>query len=579
MGGSAKDAAVTVTRPVADPHTYVVRVYSALAILSLTVFGLLNILVNHSATVGFVEVLGGCLALINVLVLTVTHNALLATRILLLLMLGYLGVMLITGGTHNTGIFWFFVFPIAAYFLTSRREGAWWSAGVVGVSVIIWALAATDAITIPYDATTVRQLLISFLVASGGLYAYEYARERLISQTQESRRELHSERVRADVIVQNIDDGVVTTDAKGMVTFANEAVERLLGWKLDELEGKSFTHTVPMLDNAGGIMPEQARPLWQALHNSRPVARLAVYRRKDGRAISVAVSVRPVIVDGKVAGGISSFRDITEEQRVARAKSEFVTLASHQLRTPISAIGWLTELLLGDDNARLSSDQRDHIEGIRESNQRLVEMVDAMLTISSLELGNLPRRPKPVAVTDLAHHILEKTRHALGADQLNVHEKYDPGLPQLLLDPKLLELVVRNIIENAIKYTPAKGNVHITVMPTAPAPPGSADAGRSNVLIEVADDGYGIPESQQSKVFTKFFRAENIKTRDTDGTGLGLYIAKAVAEYAGWRLWFTSKEDKGTTFSLLIPMAPATAPAASVEQQGTVHARPPNVHK
>jgi PAS domain S-box-containing protein len=353
-----------------------------------------------------------------------------------------------------------------------------------------------------------------------------------------------------NTIVESLDEGIVTVDANGLVTFLNHAAERILGWKKEELQGRNFIEMVPMVTPSGRLVAVAERPLGRVLRGGEITKLRALYRRKDGSTIAVAVTGTPLKAGKEAGGAIGTLRDISDEEAVIRAKSEFVTLASHQLRTPISAISWISELLLSGDTSQLTSEQHQHITDIYESNKRMAALVSEMLIVSSVELQALPVRPEKTDIVAEISGVLNDVRRTFSSDNHIVHENYSK-VPDVACDPEILTLLLKNLLTNAFKYTPKGGAITVTVAK-------SADKIRPNsqgsVVVSVADTGYGIPGSAANKIFTKFFRADNIKHKDTDGTGLGLYVVKAVLDYVGGAVDFTSTEGKGATFTLRLPL-------------------------
>jgi signal transduction histidine kinase len=253
------------------------------------------------------------------------------------------------------------------------------------------------------------------------------------------------------------------------------------------------------------------------------------------------------MIGNEFIGTVEVFHDVTKEKEVDRAKTEFVSLASHQLRTPLSAINWFAEMLLDGDAGKITNDQRHYIRQIRESNQRMVELINSLLNVSRIELGTFAVEPEPTDILRLAKSVISEEEAQIRAHNLRIIEKYDK-LPKLSVDPKLFRIILQNLISNAIKYTPGRGTVTVSIT--------RQQGGREkeeNVLIMVRDTGYGIPKNQQGKIFTKLFRADNVLLKETEGTGLGLYIVKSIVEQSGGAIWFESEEDKGTTFYVTLP--------------------------
>jgi PAS domain S-box-containing protein len=344
--------------------------------------------------------------LVNAYGLRLTHNGSLARVGFLSVLMAVLLVMLVTGGTAGTGIYWFFVFPVGAFFLGGKREGVWWMLGILGMIAAVWGMAWIAAIRIPYEHTEIRQLLVSLAIVAAGIYVYQRSRETLQTETDASRVALQTANLRADSILANIDEGVVAIDAEGRVVSINPAAEAMLGWRSADLTGRAFTVHVPLLDEQGIALPVDERPLMKVLHRQTSLNDTYVYQRKDGTTFPAAITARPLVSDEKVVGAIAAFRDITEERQVDRAKSEFVTLASHQLRTPITSIAWLCEMLLHGDAGKLKEEQHTYIEQVAVSNRRSLAIVDAMLQMSTLELGDVDVVPTAMDLPVVTHEIV-----------------------------------------------------------------------------------------------------------------------------------------------------------------------------
>jgi signal transduction histidine kinase len=271
--------------------------------------------------------------------------------------------------------------------------------------------------------------------------------------------------------------------------------------------------------------------------------------------VPVADSAAPIHdANGHVTGAIVVFRDVSKEYELDRAKTEFVSLASHQLRTPLSAINWYGELLLDGDAGKLNKTQHEYLVEIFEGNQRMIELVDSLLDVSRLEVGKLPTKPQDTSMGELVDSLEKELITSIKNKNLDFNKSV-AELPPVNADPKQLRMVVQNLMSNAVKYTPAKGSVHVTLRKaTAADVKGAGLRGDGPfAFFSVKDSGYGIPKVQQSKIFGKLFRADNVRALDVEGTGLGLYIVKEVVEKMGGRVWFDSVESVGSTFFVILP--------------------------
>lgn len=259
--------------------------------------------------------------------------------------------------------------------------------------------------------------------------------------------------------------------------------------------------------------------------------------------------------NGKALRMIGVNWDITHDKEIDQAKSEFVSLASHQLRTPLSAINWYAEMLLNGDAGELNNDQKKYLQEIYDGNQRMVDLVNSLLNVSRLELGTFVVEPEPTNVVDLSKSVIEEQQPQLLTRKQKLTVSISDNLPIISVDPKLLRMVMQNLLSNAIKYTNEGGKISFDMQ---------LDNEGKNLVIIVSDNGLGIPKEQQDKIFTKLFRADNVKESDTEGTGLGLYIVKSVVEHSGGSIVFESpykvetsegeKEEQGTRFTVKLPL-------------------------
>lgn len=255
------------------------------------------------------------------------------------------------------------------------------------------------------------------------------------------------------------------------------------------------------------------------------------------------VTVSPVMLGGRPIGTIEVVRDITQEEEIDRAKTEFVSLASHQLRTPLTAMRWYIELLLKGSMGPLTPEQKASLQEVLASNLNMIELVGALLSVARIEVGTLTVAPALSNIEQLASSVVSELKPEITEKQLHFTEEYDTHIPPMLLDPDLTRIIFQNLLTNAVKYTPVGGSVSLKIRRKG-----------HSVHIEIADTGYGIPKQQQKQLFTKLFRADNVRQKDTNGTGLGLYIVKSIVENSKGKIWFKSEENVGTTFYVQLPL-------------------------
>lgn len=332
---------------------------------------------------------------------------------------------------------------------------------------------------------------------------------------------------------------LISNDNK--VSLPNKASLRLFGITAQKFEDKSFLDFFQEkdLDHIHMLLARLKRDV------QLPEEEIQIVR-PDGSKRWVTLSMFSLRHESSMGyqSGLVTLVDITERKEVDRAKTEFVSLAAHQLRTPLSAIKWYSELLASRDIGGLNSKQEEYLEKVYAGNERMIELVNTLLNVSRLELGTLAVDIKSVNIIDLMGSSFEEFEEQIQKKSLTVHKKYDENSTLLMnTDPKLLRMVFENLISNSVKYTPSEGNIMVEI-----------ESLGSKVKITVEDSGFGIPKEQQDKIFTKLFRADNARALETKGTGLGLYIAKMIVEEFKGSVGFTSELDKGTKFVVVLPL-------------------------
>lgn len=240
--------------------------------------------------------------------------------------------------------------------------------------------------------------------------------------------------------------------------------------------------------------------------------------------------------------GLLTLVDITKQKRIESAKTEFVSLASHQLRTPIAAIKWSAELLQIDEEKNLTDRQKKYIDRLLLGSKRMAILVDDFLRVSKFELGTFQPEYTKISLTETIEAVIVEQASKAAAKKIVTNTFFDSAIDTMCTDQNLVRMIVTNLYSNAVKYSKDSGTIHI----------GFGKKGE-NVLISVADNGLGIPMVDQDRIFSKLFRAKNAVREVPDGTGLGLYIAKQAVEVLRGKISFTSTEDRSTTFEVVLP--------------------------
>ncbi|MFA6249905.1 MAG: ATP-binding protein [Candidatus Shapirobacteria bacterium] len=370
--------------------------------------------------------------------------------------------------------------------------------------------------------------------------------QELANRLQEKSQILTEEKFKTDSLLESIGDGIIATNEHGEISVVNLSAQQLLGYPQSELQGRPVYPTLRLLDKNLKEVPKNRRPIIIALSSgkkmSTPTSEAFYYQKKDGSLFPVGVTVTPFMLKNRTVGAIEVFRDITIEKEIDKAKTEFVSLASHQLRTPLTTVSWYTEMLLSGDAGKLSPRQIEFLKVIYQGNRRMNDLVSDLLNISRIELGTFVVDPKPISIPELVNEVLADLRPLIIERKIRVLTSFGRKPPVITADPGLLRMIVQNLISNAVKYSKNRHQIKL-----------SAEVGKTNFLITVSDQGVGIPVSQQSLIFSKMFRANNARQKNIEGNGLGLYIVKSIVDYSGGKIWFESIENKGTTFYVTLP--------------------------
>lgn len=238
---------------------------------------------------------------------------------------------------------------------------------------------------------------------------------------------------------------------------------------------------------------------------------------------------------------------LLEKQRekfIENLKTEFVSIAAHQLRTPISAIKWIIRMLMDEDLGPLNKDQKDYLTKAYLNNERMIKLINDLLNVSKIEEGKFLNKPTQEILPKIIEEALALLLSAAKNKQLKLtFEKPKGKLPKILIDKDKIILVLHNLVENSIKYT-NEGEIKVKI---------EFSKEHKQFLVSVKDTGVGVPKEEQDKIFTRFFRAGNASKVDTEGTGLGLYITQHIIQSHGGKIWFESEEGKGTTFYFTLP--------------------------
>jgi PAS domain S-box-containing protein len=361
--------------------------------------------------------------------------------------------------------------------------------------------------------------------------------------------ELEREKERTESILRflrSIGDGVVATDLSGKILFFNKTAEKLSGVSSEDATGKHAGDILPIFGERSPEIPYDIVKESLACEDGACKMKDRFFlKQRDDSSISVSFSTSFIYDLRKNKQGlILTIRDTTEERELEKTKDNFLSVAAHQLRTPLSGIRWSLEMLLDGDNGKLPKEAKEVVSDINENTLRLAELVNDLLNVSRINLGKNAEAPKEMVVSEVVVSALKACQPMADKNRIKLSFKKGSTLKlKVKIAPQRFFESIENILSNAVKYTPSGGKVDVVVSKKDKI-----------VEIQIMDNGIGIPKKDQEKVFSKFFRADNATKKDPEGSGLGLSVAKSFVEEAGGSLSFQSEEGKGTTFIFAIPL-------------------------
>ncbi len=353
------------------------------------------------------------------------------------------------------------------------------------------------------------------------------------------------------VIIDSVAEGIVSIDGSGKIELINPEAQKLIGWKKEESVGIDYVTVLQVVNNAGKPIDEELDPIKKAISTGNAATSRSINLKTfSGRIIPVNILATPVRDESKST--IVTFRNISHEIKEEREQKEFISTASHEMRTPVAAIDGYIGLALNEKTASIDERARNFLYKAKDSTRHLGELYSNLLNISKAEDGRLDMDLKVINIVELAETVTEN--HQMEAKEKEIELKFLPtsniegGIRKIApvvyinADRHLLTEAISNLVSNAIKYT-EKGSVEVDV--------GIDD--NDNALITITDSGIGIPPEDIDHLFQKFYRVDNSQTRERNGTGLGLYLTRKIIENFHGRVWAKSTFGKGSSFFASLP--------------------------
>jgi len=352
---------------------------------------------------------------------------------------------------------------------------------------------------------------------------------------------LLKEQRRLAAIFQQSAEGILTVDTALRIIDFNPAMERLTGWRENEVLGHFYYEVLHPKDRLGNELGVQDSLILQAFAGQTVVNREIVISARDGQLFDVSVAASCLRSSkGEPTSGILTVRDITRERQQEEQRSTFISVISHELQTPIAIIKGYASTLARADAPFDKESLRNRLRAVEEEADRLNKLVGNLLYASRIQAGGLQMELMPLDLSNLVQKVMRHLQ--VKCPGVTVKVNLPSNLPTVMADRDRIEEVLENLLDNAVKYSPDKPVVTVVCRATG-----------DEVIVSVSDVGMGISLREQEQIFDRFYRVGNTMTRSLQGAGLGLYICRAIIEAHGGRIWVESALHQGSTFLFSLP--------------------------
>jgi PAS domain S-box-containing protein len=478
------------------------------------------------------------------------------------LILCFIFMMILVSLIHSTGQ------------LHSWYHGAWiilvfWS-GIFGPYAIIGfcfltslylLLIATDVPgQVSLDPVSIIAALGVYLI---GFIAHMVWKRRFIDQESAKVAQLSgalkSKQQQAEILIQSLSDGIIVTDTEGKINLMNPAASKITGWPLDEAVGIGVQNVMKLSTEKEEPLEDGADPFKKILTTKEPVDEILLLTSRDNRKLTVSLVISPVLLPNsqEIVGSVAVMRDISAKRAEEQRRADFISTASHEMRTPVAAIEGYLALAMNDKVSQIDAKARNYLEKAHSSTQHLGQLFQDLLTSAKAEDGRLVSHPVVVEMGGFLEQLADSLRFSaekkgllmefvIGVSQEEKSAQVGGGkvikpLYYVHVDPDRLREVITNLFDNAVKYTDT-GKVTLALT-------GNIDV----VQLYIKDTGPGIPAEDVPHLFQKFYRVDNSATRSIGGTGLGLFICRKIIELYKGRIWVESTVGQGSTFYINLP--------------------------
>jgi len=371
------------------------------------------------------------------------------------------------------------------------------------------------------------------------------SRKQLHDKIEQATQDIVKEKEKVTSVISSLVDGLIMLDKQGKIIMINPQAEKYFNIKQEQVVGKKI-NKIGLCDCLYSLFKQAKQVAGEKILTKE----ISVFcQPKKEQEMFLNITAKAVVASGgEIIGYILVAHDITREKMVERLKNEFISISAHQLRTPLSAVKWTLQMILGGDMGEVNREAREYINKAYQSNERMITLVNDLLNISRIEEGRFLYNLELVSIKDLIEEVISSSAVLSAKRKVKIKFNIPTGKPlKTKADFKKIKLAIQNLVDNAIKYSIPGSEVIINLK--------QIKEGKNNFIeIEIKDQGIGINKKDQKRLFTKFFRGENAVRLQTEGSGLGLFIVKNIIEAHNGEIWFKSEENKGSTFYVKLPV-------------------------
>ncbi len=372
---------------------------------------------------------------------------------------------------------------------------------------------------------------------------------RAFNDLQAERRRAEEEKSKTDAIIANFIDPIIVVDKDGCLSRFNPAAREVFGLRNEDIGKKIKSDNNFSMENFREVIKRDYKVVKEKnLDNEDSLIEEVIIKMGDKEFTYKVITSKVVSARNEFLGTMKTFYNLTREKMIDKLKSEFISIAAHQLRTPLSAIKWVIKMVLDGDAGKLNEEQEKLLFKGYQSNERVIELINDMLNVSRIEEGRFGYSFSTSSFDEVLDIVIGSLENKIKENHQELIIKKPKKLPKIYMDKEKMILVLQNLLENAVKYTPEFGKIEVIV-----------EVGKELMKVKIKDNGVGIPKKDKAKLFSKFFRADNVIRMQTEGSGLGLFIVKNIIEKHGGSIFCNSKEGKGAEFIFTLPIKKITS--------------------